>query len=41
MKVFDDFLVNKLIAGDSDMTRVLRFKTEYLPEDGCDSEEEE
>ena len=41
MKIFDDFLKKKLITNDSETSRIQRFKKEFMPENGCDSEEEE
>lgn len=42
LRQFDEILVNKFIgATNGDKSRIKRFKTDYLPEDGCDSEDEE
>ena len=42
LKQFDEALISKFIgASNGEKTRIKRFKSEYLPDDGCDSEDEE
>ena len=42
LRQFDDILVTKFIGSkEGGKSRIKRFKTEYLPDDGCDSEDEE
>lgn len=42
LRQFDDLVVTKFVgASDGAKTRIKRFKADYLPDDGCDSEDEE
>ena len=42
IRKLDDFLVDRLLGGGSQQkTRIDRFRADYLPQDGCDSDEEE
>ena len=42
MQQFDDILITKFVGSpNGNKTRIKRFKSDYLPDDGCDSEDEE
>ena len=42
LRQFDEMLISKFVgAKDGGKSRIKRFKAEYLPDDGCDSEDEE
>ena len=42
LKQFDDILITKFVGSpNGSKTRIKRFKAEYLPDQGCDSEDEE
>ena len=42
MQQFDDTLITKFVGSpNGNKTRIKRFKSDYLPDDGCDSEDEE
>ena len=42
LQQFDDILITKFVGSpNGNKTRIKRFKAEYLPDQGCDSEDEE
>ena len=42
LQQFDDILITKFVGSpNGNKTRIKRFKAEYLPDEGCDSEDEE